>query len=202
MDERVQFLSDYLRQLWTMTPLCHRYAISRKTAYKWVARYEREGASGLVARSSRPGSRPQATAAREVAAIVALRKQHPSWGGKKIVAVLRERHPTWTLPAISTANDILKRHRLVPPRRRRRALAHPGYQPTGVTAPKSGIDRRFQGAIPHPRRRALLSADGVRCLQSVRARVPRLARPDDAGGLRGLSAAVSTVRTADRDPHR
>jgi putative transposase len=83
MDERVQFLSDYLRQLWTMTQLCHRYAISRKTAYKWVARYEREGASGLVARSSRPGSSPQATAPREVAAIVALRKQHPSWGGQE-----------------------------------------------------------------------------------------------------------------------
>ena len=83
MDERVQFISDYLRQLWTMTQLCHRYAISRKTAYKWVARYEREGASGLVARSSRPGSSPQATAPREVAAIVALRKQHPSWGARR-----------------------------------------------------------------------------------------------------------------------
>jgi len=155
MDERVQFISDYLRQLWTMTQLCHRYAISRKTAYKWVTRYEREGASGLVARSSRPGSSPQATAAREVAAIVAVRKQYPSWGGKKIVAVLRERHPTWTLPAISTANDILKRHRLVPPRRRRRALAHPGYQPTCVTAPNQVWTADFKGQFR--------THDGVLC---------------------------------------
>ena len=145
MDERVQFISDYLRQLWTMTQLCHRFGISRKTAYKWIARYEGEGATGLEARSSRPGCSPQATAPREVAAIVALRKRHPSWGGKKIVAVLRERHPTWALPAISTANDILKRHHLVPTRRRRRALAHPGYQPGVVTAPNLVWTADFKG---------------------------------------------------------
>jgi putative transposase len=157
MDERVQFVSDYLRQLWRMTQLCHRYGISRKTAYKWVARYEREGASGLESRSSRPGCSPHATAPREVAAIVAMRKQHPSWGGKKIVAVLSERHPTWELPAISTANDILKRHHLVPPRRRRRALGHPGYQPAAITTPNlvwtadfKGQFRTHDGALCYP----------------------------------------------------
>lgn len=145
MDERVQFISDYLRQLWTMTELCHRYGISRKTAYKWVARYEAEGTSGLEARSSRPGCSPHATPAREVAAIVAMRKQHPSWGGKKIVVVLRERHPTWELPAISTANDILKRHHLVPAHRRRRAVAHPGYQPAPLTTPNLEWTADFKG---------------------------------------------------------
>jgi putative transposase len=145
MDERVQFISDYLRQLWTMTEMCHRYGISRKTAYKWIARYESDGPRGLEARSSRPGCSPQATAPREVTAIVALRKRHPSWGGKKILTVLRERHPTWALPAISTANDILQRHHLVPPRRRRRPLAHPGYHPTPVTAPNLVWTADFKG---------------------------------------------------------
>jgi putative transposase len=157
MDERVQFISDYLRQLWTITELCHRYGISRKTAYKWVARYEQDGARGLEARSSRPGTSPHATAPREVSAVVGLRRQHPSWGGKKIVAVLRERHPTWELPAISTANDILKRHGLVPGHRRRRPLAHPGYQPAAVTAPNlvwtadfKGQFRTQDGALCYP----------------------------------------------------
>ena len=92
MDERVQFISDYSRQLRTMTQLCHRFGISRKTVYKWIARYEGEGATGLEARSSRPGRSRKRPPLAKVAAIVALRKRHPSWGGKKIVAVLRERH--------------------------------------------------------------------------------------------------------------
>jgi putative transposase len=109
MDERVQFITDYQRQLFTMTALCDRYGISRKTGYKVLARYDAEGAAGLAERSSRPGHSPQATAAPVVHAIVALRKRYPTWGGKKIVAVLGEKHPTWALPAISTANDILQR---------------------------------------------------------------------------------------------
>ena len=66
MDERVQFITDYQRQLFTMTTLCERYGISRKTGYKLVARYDAEGAAGLDERSSRPGHSPQATAPRVV----------------------------------------------------------------------------------------------------------------------------------------
>ena len=201
MDERVQFISDYLRQLWTMTQLCHRFGISRKTAYKWIARYEGEGATGLEARSSRPGCSPQATAPREVAAIVALRKRHPSWGGKKIVAVLRERHPTWTLPAISTANDILKRHHLVPTRRRRRALAHPGYQPSVVSAPNLVWTADFKGQFRTAGWAPVLSADGLRCLQSLRAGLSGLACPDDPRRRQRFSPAVPAVRVAAGDPH-
>ena len=40
MDERVQFITDYQRQLFTMTTLCERYGVSRKTGYKLVARYD------------------------------------------------------------------------------------------------------------------------------------------------------------------
>ena len=145
MDERVQFISDYLRQRWPVTDLCQRYAISRKTAYKWIARYETDGAAGLEERSSRPHRSPQTTAAREADAIIALRQRHPTWGGKKIVAVLRDRHPTWTWPAVSTANDLLKRRGLVPVRRRRRGVTHPGYQAPTVTAPNDVWTVDFKG---------------------------------------------------------
>jgi transposase InsO family protein len=145
MDERLQFISDYQRQLFTMTELCDRYGVSRKTGYAIVARYEEHGAAGLAPRSSRPGHSPQATAEPMVEAIVTLRQQHPTWGGKKIVAVLAERYPTGDVPAVSTANDILKRHDLVPARRRRRALGHPGSHPVVATAPNEVWTTDFKG---------------------------------------------------------
>src|SRR3979411_2739125 len=98
MDERLQFITDYQRQLFTMTQLCDRYGISRKTGYAVVGRYEAGGVAGLSPRSSRPGPRPQAAAEPLVDAIVAMRKRYPTWGGKKIVAVLQARHPAWALP--------------------------------------------------------------------------------------------------------
>jgi transposase InsO family protein len=145
MDERVQFISDYQRQLFTMTELCDRYGISRKTGYAVVGRYEAEGATGLSPRSSRPGRSPQATAEPMVDAIITMRKRYPTWGGKKIIAVLHARHPTWALPAISTANDILKRHELVSPRRRRRPVGHPGYRPIVAIAANDVWTTDFKG---------------------------------------------------------
>jgi len=145
MDERVQFISDYQRQLFTITELCDRFGVSRKTGYKWIARYAADGAAGLTSRSSRPGHSPQATDDGVVAAIEALRRRHPTWGGKKILAVLTEREPTWSLPAVSTANDILKRAGLVIGRRRRRTVGHPGYQASPVTEPNAVWTADFKG---------------------------------------------------------
>jgi len=42
MDERVSFIADHVSGLWTMTELCERYEISRKTGYKWLDRYRLE----------------------------------------------------------------------------------------------------------------------------------------------------------------
>lgn len=145
MDERVQFISDYRRQIFTMTALCDRYGVSRKTGYKLLARYDADGPAGLAARSSRPGHSPQTTPPRIVQAIVALRRRYPTWGGKKIVAVLGERQPTWALPAVSTANDILKREGLVTRSRRRRPIGHPGYHPVPAVAPNDIWTTDFKG---------------------------------------------------------
>jgi putative transposase len=155
MDERVQFMGDYQRQLISVTELCDRYGVSRKTGYKWIARYAAAGAAGLAVRSSRPTHSPQSTAGPIVTAIVALRKRYPTWGGKKIVAVLGEREPTWALPAVSTANDILKRAGLVPSARRRRPVRHAGYVATPVTAPNRVWTADFKGQFR--------TADGALC---------------------------------------
>jgi len=54
MDERICFIADCTSGLWTMTELCERHAISRKTGYKWLERYRLDGAAGLAERSCAP----------------------------------------------------------------------------------------------------------------------------------------------------
>ena len=51
MDQRVAFIAEWLRGERTMTELAARYQISRKTAYKWVDRYDADPEAGLADRS-------------------------------------------------------------------------------------------------------------------------------------------------------
>ena len=58
MDQRVQFIADYQRAVFDIAELARRYGISRKTAYKWIERYEIGGPAELVDRSRRPAHCP------------------------------------------------------------------------------------------------------------------------------------------------
>ncbi len=91
MDQRVAFIADWLRDEWTMTELAARYQISRKTAYKWVDRYEGDPAHGLAERSRAPHAHGRAMAEALRVAVRTLRRAHPRWGPKKLRAVLTAR---------------------------------------------------------------------------------------------------------------
>ena len=84
MDERMRFIGDALEQEGSFTELCERYGVSRKTGYKWLARYRVEGVSGLAERSRRPHWSPNETSVEVVASLVELRGRHPTWGSKKL----------------------------------------------------------------------------------------------------------------------
>jgi len=137
MDQRTRFIADHLRETHTITELCDQYGVSRKTGYKWIDRYLRLGPAGLDDHSRRPHRAPNQTADEIVAAILEARQRHPAWGGKKLRALLQRRHPRWTLPGRSTVCDILRRHGLVPTRRQRRRLGHPGKPTTIMGAPNA-----------------------------------------------------------------
>src|SRR5436853_6072073 len=64
--------------------LCRRFGVSPKTGYKWLARYDAGGAAALADRSRRPHATPTATAPEVERAVLALREQHPAWGGRKL----------------------------------------------------------------------------------------------------------------------
>lgn len=53
--------------------------------------------------------------------------------------------PTWSWPARSTVCNILSRHELVPKKRRRRPLGHPGRPTTPMTEPNEIWTADFKG---------------------------------------------------------
>lgn len=146
MAERVRFIVDLERNLYTMSELCSQYGISRKTGYKWAARYAEGGYAGLEDRSRAPRRCPHRTPQAIVDAVLAVRRQHPRWGPKKLVAVLRRRHPEQAWPAASTVGGILTRAGLVKPRRyRRRVAPSPKAAPDASLAPNDLWSVDFKG---------------------------------------------------------
>jgi len=117
MDERVKFVAAVNEFDGSFRELCRQFRISPRTGYKWVARYEQYGPAGLVDRPPIPHRVPHATAAEVLARVIELRKEHPTWGPKKLRGWLVDRGQK--APSASTIGDLIKRHGLVAPRRRR-----------------------------------------------------------------------------------
>ena len=145
MDQKMQFIADYLRQTLSIIELCELYGVSRKTGYKWIERSLKHGPLGLEERSRQPHSSPHQTPRPVVDAFIELRRHHPAWGAKKLLSILQKRHPSWLLPARSTVCDILRRHGLVPKTRQRRHIGHPGKPTSQILAPNDVWSADFKG---------------------------------------------------------
>ena len=112
MEQREAFVRQALEEGANVRALCRSYAISPTTGYRWLARYRELGAAGLGDRSRRPRTSPTAMPEEVVAAVVAVRRAHPAWGGRKIHHVLRRRGVR-PLPHANTITGILHRHGLI-----------------------------------------------------------------------------------------
>jgi transposase InsO family protein len=155
MEQRLRFIADVLAGDETMTELCERYEISRKTGYKWLGRHCLEGVDGLKERSRAPHLHGRARPAELLAAVLALKERWPLWGPRKLRAKLAELHPDWAVPAASTIGDWLRREGLTRGRRRRRRCP-PYTQPfVEVAAPNDLWAADFKGWFR--------TGDGTRC---------------------------------------
>lgn len=93
----------------SFTELCRRFSISRKTGYKWLARYESGGVPALHDQSRVPIHQPNKTSPSMEAIVVAARDRYPVWGGRKLHEVLFEQGYVG-LPCPSTITEILRRN--------------------------------------------------------------------------------------------
>lgn len=145
MDERHRFIDEYRSRLYSVTELCARHGISRKTAYKWLARYDQGGRTALGDQSRAPHSCPHRTDPAVAELLLEARRAHPSWGPSKLIPYLIPRYPDVVWPAPSTVSDLLLRNGLVTPRRRRRRHLHPGVVPAIAHEPNEIWPVDFKG---------------------------------------------------------
>jgi transposase InsO family protein len=108
MSLKTEFLERALDKKTNITALCLEFGISRKTAYKWIRRYKKEGLQGLESQSKRPLSSPFRTSEEMVSLILRTRKIF-HWGGRKLREYLR-REGMRELPSEATINRILLCH--------------------------------------------------------------------------------------------
>src|SRR5947199_125147 len=85
VEQRRRFIHEFLRNKIPVSRLCQHWDISRKTAYKWLDRYEEGGRAGLADLSraartvhNRPGSL-------WLKRLERWRHRHPTWGGIRAV---------------------------------------------------------------------------------------------------------------------
>ncbi len=110
MSLRTEFVALARGQGIQVTELARRFGISTKTAYKWLNRAA--AGESLDDRSRRPHTSPTRTGQTMTERVIALRRQHPCWGGRKLHHVLRRQGHT-EVPAPSTITHLLRRHGLI-----------------------------------------------------------------------------------------
>ncbi len=99
LDQRRAFIAAYLASDDSIADLAHRFRVSRKTAHKFINRYELFGDAGLHDLPCAPHHNPRATDPAIAAMIVEAKQANPILGPKKIIPNLRDDHPDLPWPA-------------------------------------------------------------------------------------------------------
>ena len=145
MDERKKFIDAWLENDAQVAELCRQHGVSRRTGYKWIARYRQRGEEGLKDRSRAPNVHPNAVTPGVASLLIATKQTFPDWGPKKVVGWLALKNLGVELPAVSTAGEILKKAGLVKPRRIRRRATPFGEPFQDCCAPNDVWCADFKG---------------------------------------------------------
>lgn len=133
MNQRFLFVAAMLKPDASMASSCRQFGISRKTGYKWLARFKAEGLDGLKERSHAPKEHGHITGIELRERVIAVRKKHVRWGPCKVKAFLERHHPKTAWPAASTIGGIFTRAGLTVHRPRRRRTEDPPVALAGLT---------------------------------------------------------------------
>ena len=141
MSQRRRLIEEMEQEGSNISAISRKYGISRKTAYKWLKRVRQTGQIGFMDQSRRPKSNPNRTKVEMEEQVLAIRNQHPVWGGRKIQRVLQNLGCT-EVPAISTITEILRRHGMID---REEAQKHKPWQRFEYSQPNQLWQMDFKG---------------------------------------------------------
>ena len=131
MEQRGDFVRECESGVFTMTELAAQSGLVGRPATSGWRGTRWRVCSACRDRSRRPRHSPQATEAKLLAALVAVRKRHPHWGAKKLLTVAARRAPTADWPCPSTVSTHLQAQGLIAPRRRRAVQPRGAERPAG-----------------------------------------------------------------------
>lgn len=117
MKQREAFIRRALQPRANISELCREFGISRSVGHKILRRYRESGKAGIVPYSRRPKSHALQVSAEIVCEIVALRQEHPRWGGQTIRELLLERFAKSEVPCARSVDRVLERAGMVRQRR-------------------------------------------------------------------------------------
>ncbi len=127
--QRLQLIKAYTAGEATMTDLCIKYGISRKTGYKWYHRYQEEGDDGLKDQSKAPINPNFLYTDELMEKAIDYKLKHRNWGPKKILVNLQKCYPDVDWPCPTRMYEIFKENNLVTKRRLRSRV--PATSPLG-----------------------------------------------------------------------
>lgn len=107
---RMQFAQLVRAQGVPVAVACRQFEISRDTAYRWLARFDKDPAAALVDRSRRPRSCPHQTGP-DVEREILLVRERFGWGARKVRALLLRQGVD--VPSVRTVHAILSRRNQV-----------------------------------------------------------------------------------------
>jgi transposase InsO family protein len=142
LNKRRRLASRVQQDGWTLAKAAEAAEVSVRTARKWVRRYRAEGEAGLLDRSSRPHSSPNATPERRVQLIALLRRSTRMTGAEIAEALAM---PITTVQGILTRIGLGKLSRLDQERVVRYERSRPG-ELLHIDVKKLG---RIQGGAGH-----------------------------------------------------
>ena len=109
MSQRHEFVMLFEQEGVNRRELCRWFGISPTIGYRLWARWRQDGVAGLADRSRRPRRSPARLAAEMEARVLAVRDEHPAWGGRKIRRRVQDlKHHS--MPSASTITTVLQRH--------------------------------------------------------------------------------------------
>lgn len=122
MEQKVEFICEWLSGKYSITELCKAFGISRPTAYRIISLYEKHGIEGLLKQSKAPINHPNRTKGEVETKILNLKEQYSKWGAKKIRILLFNYFTEEDIPSVITVHNILLRNGLVCPQKRLRRV--------------------------------------------------------------------------------